>query len=88
MAGEKTLEGTGGVDEFLKHMDRVLEKAKDIYDLGENCSVYFSVYDYYEVPESEKEFVENEIKKRDVGTPEIEWWKEFLYGVKINNPWG
>ena len=76
------------VRRFLEHVDEVLEVAKGIYDLGENCRVHFSVYDYYEIPESWNDFIEDELKKRDSGTPEIEWWKGRLYDVKINNPWG
>ena len=88
MAGEKILEGDKGLGEFLVHMDKVLEKARAIYDMGESCSVYFRVGEYYEIPESEKELAEFEIKKRDVGTPELDWWKGFLDRVKVNNPWG
>ena len=73
---------------FLEHADEVLEIAKGIYDLGESCSVYLRVGEYYEIPESEKELMETELKKRDVGTPELDWWKGFLDSVKINNPWG
>jgi len=89
MAGEKTLEEERGLKEFLEHVDKVLEKAKGVYDLGEKCSVYFSVYEYYVIlGELEKELVEAELGERDAGTPEIKWWKGFLYSVKINNPWG
>jgi len=74
---------------FMEHLDNVLDVAKGIYDLGESCSVYFSnIEESYEIPESEKEFIEILIKKRDVGTPKIDWWKGFLSSVKINNPWG
>ena len=84
MADEKKL----GLDELLKHMDKVLEKAKAIYDLGESCAVYFRVEEYYEIPELAKKYVETEINKRDSGTPKFEWWHGFLYSVTINNPWG
>lgn len=74
---------------FLEHVDNVLEVAKGIYDLGESCTVYFgNLEESYEIPESDKEIIETEIKKRDVGTPELDWWKGYLDSVKINNPWG
>ena len=76
------------IRKFLEHVDEVLKVARGIYDLGESCSVYFRVGEYYGIPESDEELIETEIKKRDVGTPELDWWKGFLDSVKINNPWG
>lgn len=73
---------------FLEHVDEVLEVARGIYDLGERCTVHFLVEEYYEIPESEKEFMETELKKRDSGAPVLEWWKGYLESVRINNPWG
>jgi hypothetical protein len=77
------------MERFLKHVDRVLRVTKKIYDLGESCAVHFNVESGgYEISESIRDKLEAEIKKRDVGTPEITWYHGHLAYVIIQNPYG
>jgi len=76
-------------EKFLHHVDEVKEAAWRIYELGESCALYFgNIHEKWSIPVSQRDYIETEIKKRDIGFPKFTWADGLLVEVVIMNPYG
>ena len=74
---------------FLKLVDSAERRVRKLYDLpGASCALHFNLEDRFEISEDLKPVLERELKKRDVGTPDIHWYNGHAIYVIIRNPHG